>query len=201
MTTSRIAVWLSRTANEVRRWTVRPMLPCLVSALWMMFIPGLAFAQPAAAPKTADDQSRDAPGRQAPAAIYGAVKDGSGSAVAGAIVTLETASAGQRTTITDEAGSFHFSALDSGNYKITTAASGFAVWTAANVVAGAGENQPLLSAVLQVAPVSSSVHVTLSQHELAVEGRQFQAEPWLQQPFCSALETGRRSGESGRSLC
>src|ERR1039457_2936146 len=36
MTTSRIAVWLSRTANEVRRWTFRPMLPCLAPALWMV---------------------------------------------------------------------------------------------------------------------------------------------------------------------
>jgi hypothetical protein len=135
----------------------------------MMLIPRSGSAQPAAAPKTADDQSRDAPGRQAQGAISGAVKDGSGSVVVGAIVTLEAAaSTGQRTTITDEDGSFHFSAVDSGNYKIAIAASGFAVWTA-NVVAGSGENQPLLSAVLQVAPVSSRVDVTLSQHELAVE--------------------------------
>src|ERR1022692_4955373 len=69
MTTSRIAVWLSRTANEVRRWTFRPMLPCLAPALWMMFIPGLASAQ-----------SAEAQG-STPGAIQGTVKDGSGSAV------------------------------------------------------------------------------------------------------------------------
>src|SRR5579862_8695852 len=49
-------------ANEVLRWTFRPLLPCLVSALWMMFIPGLASAQ------SAEAQSRTA------GAVQGAVK-------------------------------------------------------------------------------------------------------------------------------
>jgi hypothetical protein len=158
MTKSRIAVWLSRTANELRRWTFRLMLPCLVSALWMMFIPGLASAQ------SAESQG------SAPGVIQGIVRDGSGAAVAGAIVTLETAaSTGQHTAITDQAGSFRFSAVEPGNYKITIAASGFAVWTVANVAVASSENQPLLSAVLQVAAASSSVNVTVSQHELATE--------------------------------
>jgi hypothetical protein len=134
------------------------MLPCLVPALWMMFIPGLASAQSAEAP------------RSTPGAIQGAVKDSSGSAVAGAIVTLETAaSTSQRTAITDQAGSFRFSAVEPGNYKITIAASGFARWTVTNVAVASSDNQPLLSAVLQVAAASSSVNVTLSQHELATE--------------------------------
>jgi hypothetical protein len=87
----------------------------------------------------------------------------------GAIVTLETAASTGRTTITDEAGSFHFSAVEPGNYTVTIAASGFTRWTGAKVVAGSGENPPLLSAVLQVAPASTKVDVGLSQHELAVE--------------------------------
>jgi hypothetical protein len=116
----------------------------------MMSIPGLASAQPAAG------------------AIDGAVTDGSGAAVAGAIVTLETAaSTGRRTTVADGAGSFHFSEVEPGSYRITIAAGGFAVWTA-NVAAGSGENQPALSAVLQVAPVSSTVDV-LPPHVLAEE--------------------------------
>src|ERR1700689_4773799 len=111
MATSRIAVWLGRTANEVRRWTFRPMLLCLVPAFWMMLIPGLASAQ-----------SVEAQGRT-PGTIQGTVKDGSGSAVAGAIVSLETAaSTGQRTAITDQAGAFRFPAVEPGNYKITIAA-------------------------------------------------------------------------------
>ena len=134
------------------------MLPCLVSALWMMFFPGLASAQ-----------SAEAQG-STPGAIQGTVEDGSGSAVAGAIVTLETAaSTGQRTAITDQAGSFRFSGIEPGNYQITVGASGFAVWTVANVAVASGETQPLLSAVLQVAAASSSMNVTLPQHELATE--------------------------------
>ena len=156
MTTSRIAVWLRRTANELRRWAFRPMLPCLVSALWTMFIPRLASAQ------SAETQG------STPGVIQGTVKDGAGLAVAGAIVTLETAAAtGQHTAITDQAGSFRFSAVEPENYKIAIAASGFAVWTVTNVAVASGETQPLLSAVLQVAAASSSMNVTLPQHELA----------------------------------
>ncbi len=134
------------------------MLPCLVPAFWMMVIPGLASAQ-----------SVEAQGGT-PGAIQGTVKDGSGSAVAGAIVDLETAaSAGQRTTITDQAGAFRFPAVEPGNYKVTIAASGFAIWTTANVAVTPGDNQPSLSAVLQLAVVSSSVNVTLPPYELAAE--------------------------------
>jgi len=90
--------------------------------------------------------------------------------VAGAVVTLETAaSAGQRTTIADNAGSFHFSAVGPGTYKVTVTASGFAVWKVTTVVTGSGENQPLLSAELQMAPVSTQVDVGLSPQELATQ--------------------------------
>jgi hypothetical protein len=116
-----------------------------------MSIPGLAFAQTAAA-----------------GAIDGVVKDGSGSAVAGAIVTLDTAaSTGQRTTVADDAGAFHFSGVAPGNYKVTIAANGFAAWTA-DVAEGSDESPAALAAVLQVAPVSTTVDV-LPPHELATE--------------------------------
>ena len=158
MTTSRIAVSLSRTGADVRRRMFCAMIPCLAPTLWMMFIPGLASAQSAGAQEST------------PSAIQGTVKDGSGSAVAGAIVTLEgSATTGHRTAITDQAGSFGFFAVEPGNYTITIAAPGFAVWTVTNVAVTSSDNQPLLSAVLQVAPASSSVNVTLPQHELAAE--------------------------------
>jgi hypothetical protein len=158
MTLSRIAVWLSRTAAGVRPWAVGLMIPCLVPTLWMMFIPGLASAQ---SPMIQGS---------APSSIQGTVQDVSRLAIAGAVVTLESsASARQRTTITDQAGGFRFAAVEPGNYKITIAAPGFAVWTAANVVVDSGDGQPLLSAVLQVAAASSSVNVTLPPRELATE--------------------------------
>ncbi len=124
--------------------------------------------QPAAA-QTGADQSREAPAQPPSGAIRGTAADTSGSVVVGAVVTLEAAgSTAPRTTVTDDTGSFHFSTVEPGNYKITIAAAGFAVWTAASVTAGSGENPPL-SAVLQVAPESTKMDVGLSEHERAVE--------------------------------
>jgi hypothetical protein len=157
MSTSWFAVWLSRTAADMQGWVACPPILCLGQSLWMMFIPGLASAQPAGIQGSAP-------------VIQGAVQDASGSVVSGAIVTLETsASTGQRTAITDQAGVFLFPGVAPGNYKITIGSSGFAVWTAANVAVGPGDNPPWLSPVLQVAAVSSSVNVTLPPREVAVE--------------------------------
>jgi hypothetical protein len=109
-----------------------------------------------------------APAQTAAVAVEGTVKDGAGLAVAGAIVTLETAAgAEQRTTTTDQAGAFHFGDVAAGSYNVTVAAGGFAVWTA-NVTAGV-LNQAPVAAVLQVAPVTSTVEVTLPPKELAAE--------------------------------
>ncbi len=134
------------------------MIPWLAPTLWTMFVPGLA------SPQSAGVQG------SAPSAIQGSVNDVSGSAVTGAIVTLETSAATvQRTAITDQAGGFRFAAVEPGNYKITISAAGFATWTAANVVVGSRDQQPSVSAVLRVAAASSSVSVTVPQHELAAE--------------------------------
>jgi len=101
-------------------------------------------------------------------AVEGTVKDGVGLAVAGAIVTLETAAgAEQRTTTTDQAGAFHFGDVATGSYNVTVAAGGFAVWTA-NVTAGVLNEAPV-AAVLQVAPVTSTIEVTPPPKELAAE--------------------------------
>ncbi len=90
--------------------------------------------------------------------------------VAGAIVTLETAaSTHQRTASTDQAGSFLFSAVEPGNYKVTISAAGFAAWTAESVAAASGGPPTSLAALLKVAEVSSSANVTLPPHELATE--------------------------------
>jgi Carboxypeptidase regulatory-like domain len=124
----------------------------------MMFIPGWACAKSEA--------------------IHGAVMDSSGSAVEGAIVTLESVSSSPRTAITDGGGSFLFSAVEPGDYKITIAANGFATWTAANVAVGS-DGQPLLAAVLQVAAASSSINVTLPPHEVAAEQLKLQEKQRL----------------------
>src|ERR1700722_16268584 len=114
-------------------------------------------------------ESPDASRSDVPGTIDGIVTDSSGSVVVGALVTLgSTASAGKRSTVTNETGSFHF-AVEPGNYTITIIADGFAQWTAASVVIRAGENQPVTSAVLQVASAATKVDVGLSPKELAVE--------------------------------
>ena len=101
-------------------------------------------------------------------AVDGTVKDDAGLAVAGAIVTLETAAgAEQRTTTADQAGAFHFGDVAAGSYNVTVAAGGFAVWTA-NVTAGV-LNQAPVAAVLQVAPMTSTIEVTPPPKELAAE--------------------------------
>src|ERR1039458_8069719 len=109
-----------------------------------------------------------APAQTAAVAVDGTVKDGAGQAVAGAIVTLETAAgAGQRTTATDQAGAFHFGDVAAGSHNVTVAAAGFAAWTA-NVTAGV-LNQAPVAAVLQVAPVTSTIEVTPPPKEVAAE--------------------------------
>jgi hypothetical protein len=109
-------------------------------------------------------------GPDAAGTIGGVVTDSSGSVVVGALVTLgSAASTGKRTTVTNEAGSFHFVAVEPGSYTMTIVADGFARWTAASMVVRAGENQPLTSAVLQVASPTTNVDVGLPQKELAVE--------------------------------
>ena len=101
-------------------------------------------------------------------AVDGTVKDGAGLAVAGAIVTLETAAGAEpRTTATDQAGAFHFGDVAAGSYNVTVAAGGFAVWTA-NVTAGV-LNQAPVTAALQVAPMTSTIEVTPPPKELAAE--------------------------------
>ena len=134
---------------------------CLAAAFWVMFIPGLASAQ-----------SADVEGGvvESSPVIQGTVKDDSGLAVAGAVVTLETsASAGQRTAITDQAGSFRFPSVEPGNYNDhdrLPPVSRFGPrrsWRSLRAITTAA------FPVLQVAAVSSSVNVTLPPHELAAE--------------------------------
>src|ERR1022692_1924947 len=67
-------------------------------------------------------------------AVDGTVKDRAGLAVAGAIVTLETAAgAEQRTTTTDQAGAFHFGHVAGGGYKGTGAGGSGAAGGAGDV--------------------------------------------------------------------
>jgi Carboxypeptidase regulatory-like domain len=105
----------------------------------------------------------------APGTIRGTVADSSGSLVEAAIVRLQAPGAtALRTTLTDQTGSFHFSAVEPGAYTLTITAGGF-MDEKTNVSVVSGENPPLPPVVLQIAPAISKVDVTLPPHELAVQ--------------------------------
>ncbi len=101
--------------------------------------------------------------------LRGAVTDSSGAVVETAIVTLQTAgSTAQRTTVTDETGSFHFSDVARGAYTLTLKADGFADSnTEVSVVSG--ENPSLPPVILQIAPAVTKVDVGLPAHDLATQ--------------------------------
>ncbi len=133
----------------------RVLLSIIASILWLN---GLALA----------DQSQDAE-QPATGTVQGTVTDPSGSVVSGAIVTLDTASSpGQRTTITDEAGTFRFSSITTGTYRLTITASGFSAWTT-TVTASTASDSTVISAALQMAPASTQVNVILPRQELATQ--------------------------------
>ncbi len=109
--------------------------------------------------------AQQAPAPQTERTIFGTVVDQSGAAIGGAVVTLEAEGKEQRTAITAATGKFQFSQSPAGTYKITITASGFEAWTTLR----SGENQPVISAVLQVAPASTQVDVGLPPRELAAQ--------------------------------
>jgi len=101
--------------------------------------------------------------------LRGTVTDSSGAVVEAAIVSLQAAgSTAPRTTLTDQTGSFHFSAVEPGTYALTVTAAGFTDQnTKVSVICG--ENPPLPPVVLQIAPAISKVDVGLPPHELALQ--------------------------------
>jgi len=104
-----------------------------------------------------------------PGIIRGTVTDSSGSVVEAAIVRLQAAgSTAQRTTLTDQTGSFHFSGIEPGPYDLTISAAAFTDQKT-NVSVVSGENPPLSPVVLQIAPAVSQVDVSLPPHELATQ--------------------------------
>jgi hypothetical protein len=99
--------------------------------------------------------------------IQGSVTDASGAPILGAVVTVEGADGKPRTTVTDIGGAFKISSLTPGNYSVKICAAGMSDWTAANVPASVTAEPKVLVAVLQVAPLTNTITVTLSPDEVA----------------------------------
>ena len=103
-------------------------------------------------------------------AIRGTVKDSSGAVIAGASITLEAiASTDIRSAISDDTGIFTFADLNPRTYRVTVTAQGFATWVSSAVTVRAGDQFELPLIVLEVASASSSVNVSISQHDVAEE--------------------------------
>ena len=91
--------------------------------------------------------------------IMGAVRDGSGFAVAGAAVTVANEANGvRRNTRTDDQGNYHVSTLPAGQYKVTIRQAGFRTVTRPGLHVGALETAQV-DFDLQVGAVQESITV------------------------------------------
>jgi Carboxypeptidase regulatory-like domain len=122
----------------------------------------------------------DAPGeqpadQQSGAAISGTVTDPHGAYITGAIVTLEGKAPTPRQTLTtDLTGSFSFTALEPGSFKLTITSPGFATLLAPDILLRANENLQLQHLQLKIASADTNIDVVFSRYDLAEE--QMQAE-------------------------
>jgi hypothetical protein len=92
------------------------------------------------------------------ASLQGAVRDGSGAGLAGALVSLVEEGTGiARTTSTDAQGRYTFAALAVGTYRLRVAASGFRTWEREGLVAAVG--RAMLVDVTLVLAASEAVTV------------------------------------------
>jgi Carboxypeptidase regulatory-like domain len=92
-------------------------------------------------------------------ALTGTVTDPSGGVVAGAKVTLTSAATGQvRSTTTESDGSYKFSLIPPGNYKLTFAAAGFKTADVPSVTVNVTET-PVLNFKMEVGGQAIQVNV------------------------------------------
>src|SRR5688572_18076392 len=94
------------------------------------------------------------------ATLGGTVADSSGALIPGVEVTARNTATGiVNTTVTNEAGTYVFPALQTGTYQLTAALPGFQMATNNNVALG-GAQQVRLNFTLQVGDVATTVDVT-----------------------------------------
>ena len=93
---------------------------------------------------------------QGVASLRGSISDESGAFIVGASVTLTDASGSQKTVITSTDGTYLFSGLAPGKYKILATATGFATSEAVEVLAG---RRDPLNITLNIAAIQSQVKV------------------------------------------
>lgn len=134
-----------------------------------------ATVQQVTADLRASSESPDAPRPQTSEAadsgtIRGTIKDSSGAVIVGDSITLEAiTSANSRSAQSDNTGTFNFADINPKTYWVTVTAQEFATWVSLAVTIHTGEQFELPLIVLEVTSASSSVNVSISQHNVAEE--------------------------------
>ena len=107
---------------------------------------------------------------QSSASISGTVLDINEAVVPGAQVTLQPLSdLAQSTQTSDNAGSFSFSDLPAGTYKVKIAAGGLETFESREITISAGESYQLPKIALPIAVANVDVTVTATEEQIAQE--------------------------------
>jgi Carboxypeptidase regulatory-like domain len=102
--------------------------------------------------------------------VSGTVTDPHGAYIIGATVTLEGKDPGTRRTLTTgDAGSFSFTSVQPGTFKLTVISSDFATFIAYDIVLHANESRPQQHIQLRIASANTNVDVVFSRYDLAEE--------------------------------
>src|SRR5271170_1541096 len=108
--------------------------------------------------------------QQATGSISGTVLDPSGAQVEGALVSIQFLdSRPQRTVATDSTGSFNFTAVNTGTFKVAVVSPGFANWVSSALVLQRGQSYELPTITLQVSSAVTNVDVNFTRHDIAEE--------------------------------
>ena len=107
------------------------------------------------------------------AALSGTVQDTTGASIPGATVTIQnTASGAQRQLQSNSAGEFSFSAVPSGDYKVTVEHAGFKQLVRPSIHLNAGDSLALTDLQLSVGDVSQTVTVSTTTAGLPLDSGQ-----------------------------
>jgi hypothetical protein len=110
------------------------------------------------------------PDQQTAGSISGTVLDASGAQVEGALVSIQFLdSRPQRTLRTDATGSFNFTAVNAGTFKLEVISPGFASWVSSALILLKGQHYELPTVTLQVSSASTNVDVNFTRHDIAEE--------------------------------
>jgi hypothetical protein len=118
----------------------------------------------------AQSSSFMSPDQQLTGTISGTVLDPSGAQVEGALVSIQFLdSRPQRTLKTDATGSFNFTAVNAGTFKLEVISPGFASWASSALMLQKGQSYELPTVTLQVSSAMTNVDVNFTRHDIAEE--------------------------------